>query len=288
MRVLSLFSGIGLGDLGLMMAGMEIVGQVEIDDYCQKILKLRWPDVPKWKDIKLVKPEELPTADLISGGFPCQPFSVAGKRRGKEDDRHLWPQMARIIEAKRPTWVLGENVSGIVKMGLDEVLSDLENLGYACQTFNIPACATDADHKRARIWIVAYSLSNKYRRAESRCAGQEGKIQEFNRKKNCSTGGAIGTSENASKSFQPGLERHAGHVSDGYKSGRIDEEQDGSTGQNDLHYRERWRLLESGIRRVAHGVPNQVDRLKALGNGQHVHTVYEIGRLIMEFDQARK
>lgn len=95
------------------------------------------------------------TVDVISGGFPCQPFSVAGNRRGKEDDRYLWPEMLRVIQEIRPAWCIGENVAGIVNMALDTVLSDLENLGYSVQAFIIPACGVDAPHKRERCAIVA-------------------------------------------------------------------------------------------------------------------------------------
>ena len=164
MRVLSLFSGGGLGDYGLELAGMEIVGQVEIDDYCQKILKLRWPDVPKWRDIREVKGEEVVKTvgrvDLISGGFPCQPFSVAGKQRGKQDDRYLWPEMFRVVSEVKPAYVLGENVPGIIKSALDQVLSDLESIGYTCQAFTIPACAVDAPHRRDRLWVVGYNVAD--------------------------------------------------------------------------------------------------------------------------------
>jgi len=102
-------------------------------------------------------PSCLPAVDLICGGFPCQPFSVAGKQRGEEDDRHLWPEMFRIIQEVRPRWVLGENVPGIIRLGLHEVLSDLESAGYRTQTFVIPACAVDAPHRRDRIWICGYN-----------------------------------------------------------------------------------------------------------------------------------
>ena len=160
MKVDSLFSGGGLGDYGLELAGMEITWQVEKDDYCQKILKLRWPHVPKWKDIKQVDPGELPAVDLISGGFPCQPFSVAGKRQGEKDDRNLWPQMFRIIEAIRPAFVLAENVPGLIPVYLDKVLSDLEGIGYSWEAFVVPACAFDAPHRRDRLWIVGYSIGS--------------------------------------------------------------------------------------------------------------------------------
>ena len=159
---LSLFSGIGGLDLAAEMAGFRTVGQCEWADYPTKVLEKHWPDVPRWKDIRTLTGESfhektgLRTVDIISGGFPCQPFSVAGKRRGKEDDRYLWPEMLRVISELRPTWVVGENVAGIVNMALDQVYADLENEGYSVQAFIIPACAVDAPHRRDRCAIVAH------------------------------------------------------------------------------------------------------------------------------------
>ena len=158
---LSLFTGIGGLDIAAEWAGFKTVGQCEWADYPTKVLEKHWPDVPRWRDIRTLTKEDfyertgMRTIDLISGGFPCQPFSVAGKRRGRDDDRYLWPEMCRVIEELRPRGVIGENVAGIVNMALDTVLSDLEGIGYTCQAFIIPACAVDAPHRRDRVCIVA-------------------------------------------------------------------------------------------------------------------------------------
>ena len=164
---LSLFSGIGGLDLAAEWAGFRTVGQCEMADYPRAVLEKHWPGLPRWRDIRTLtkvsfyEQTGLHTVDAISGGFPCQPFSVAGKQRGKDDDRYLWPEFKRVIHELQPTWVIGENVPGIINLALDEVLADLEEEGYEVQCFLVPACGVDAPHKRERIVIVAYSKSRR-------------------------------------------------------------------------------------------------------------------------------
>lgn len=168
LRMLSLFSGIGGIDLAAEWAGIKTVAFCEIEPFCQKVLRKHWPDVPIFDDIRKLTKEVLDDAgitgiDIVGGGYPCQPYSTAGKRKGKNDDRALWPEMFRIISELRPTYVIGENVAGHITLGLDDTLDDLESIGYATQAFNIPACAIQAAFEGQRIFVVgAPDSSNDY------------------------------------------------------------------------------------------------------------------------------
>ena len=157
LKVTSLFSGIGGIDLGLEATGYYKTALFsEIDPFCQKILKKHWPNVPIIPDVRDINGKEIET-DVLVGGFPCQPFSVAGKRKGKEDERHLWPEMFRIIKEARPPIVIGENVPGIIntQMALGQCVSDLESEGYKVQPVVLPACSVNAPHRRYRVFIIA-------------------------------------------------------------------------------------------------------------------------------------
>lgn len=222
------------------------------------------------------------TIDLICGGFPCQPFSHAGKRAGKEDDRHLWPEMCRVISEVQPAWVLGENVAGIIGMELDQVLSDLEALGYSTGTFVIPACAVDAPHRRDRVWIVANASSGRWGREN------KGKIQQSGRAE------VIGSSKRAARlQVLAGLKRwrqgedvadasSTGRRPEGVASQKIPEPgaQQRSAGCAGGE-RSEW-LPEPPVGRVAHGIPSRVHRLRALGNAVVPQVVEVIGRAILE------
>ena len=161
MKIVDLFSGIGGFSYAAeqIVGGFETIAFVERDEYCQKVLRKHWSDVPIYSDIRSFNGKEYKDADIVVGGFPCQPWSVAGAQRGSEDDRDLWHEMVRVIEDIRPRWIIGENVSGFItmSMGLRRSLIDLESIGYKAIPYLIPAAAVDAKHRRMRCWIVGYS-----------------------------------------------------------------------------------------------------------------------------------
>jgi len=169
LKILDLFSGIGGFSLGLEATGhFETKAFCEIEPYCQQILKKHWPEVPIFNDIRTLKGTDIGTIDIITGGYPCQPFSVAGKQKAEQDPRHLWPEYFRLIQELKPTWVIGENVSGHIKLGLDSVLEDLASEGYSTRTFSISASSIGANHKRERVWTVAYTRRSFGREQSSR------------------------------------------------------------------------------------------------------------------------
>ena len=223
----SIASGIGGFDLGFERAGMICKWQIEIDDYRRKILAQHWPHVKQYADAKRYKEYNLQTVDLIVGGIPCQPYSVAGKRRGPKDDRNLWPTMHSIIESLRPDWVVFENVPGIINVYLDVVLSDLESMDYSTGTICVPALAFGASHIRQRIITVARSQQPIM---ENTTGTRLEKRTEIH--------GTATTRTPRTSSRELRVERE--------------------------RRRTQW-PTEPRMARVAHGIPNRVDRVKGLG-----------------------
>ena len=172
LKHVDLFSGIGGFSLGLeATGGFETMAFCDIEEYPRQVLQKHWPHVKQYKDIKelnyeRLKADGIDSIDIITGGYPCQPFSIAGRQKGEQDPRHLWPEYFRLVKELRPTWVIGENVSGHIKLGLDTVIEDLESEDYSVRPFSISASSIGANHQRERIWILAYSERNGLLAAE--------------------------------------------------------------------------------------------------------------------------
>lgn len=263
MKVLDLFSGIGGFSLGLeRTGGFETVAFCEIDPFCQKVLKKHWPDVPIYNDVRTLDYDG--TVDVITGGYPCQPFSTAGNKRGADDDRHLWPAMFDLIKKHRPVWVIGENVVGHIHLGLNEVLSDLENSDYQARAFDIPACAVGADHVRHRVWILAYSQGAGERR-ENRNVCQKNGRQVGELFQQLDGTSAVLSNAYGMRELQP----------EGRKQNEWGRFSDGC----------RWEP-EPGVDRVAYGLPNQLDRTSALGNAVVPQIPEIIGHAILQAEAA--
>lgn len=304
---LSLFSGIGGLDLAAERAGFRTVGQCEWADYPRAVLEKHWPGLPRWRDIRTLTGESfyeqtgLRTVTVLSGGFPCQPFSVAGKRRGKDDDRYLWPEMCRVISEIRPAWVVGENVAGIVNMALDQVLSDLESIGYAYQAFVIPACAVDAPHRRDRVAIVARAQS-KRRREAGECFGGSTErpsgscenvadTQRFGLRQDGNQSGAHIQRDNQTPEQIRGTELCQTGCSGSYvpNADCIRLEKQGEQGLSEESEvpvaDDGWWPVEPNVGRVANGVPHRVERLKCLGNAVVPQQFYPIFKAIAEVEE---
>lgn len=263
MRFISVCAGIGGIDLGFEWAGLECVAQIEWNEWCRQVLMKHWPTVPKYGDLNDVIGQELPTADVVVGGIPCQPHSLAGKRRGREDDRNLWPAFFRLCKQVRPRWIVVENVPGIVGTMLDEVLSDLEDENYSTGSIAFPACAVDAPHLRERVFILAYTTGQDDRVCFSRTPkGQKYESRESGR--------------NATVADSNSDEQHgrSGNVQMGWAGIKKEAEKDGVAG------RIQW-PAEPCMGRVAYGVPRRVDRLRGLGNAVVPQVAEFVGRAIM-------
>jgi DNA (cytosine-5)-methyltransferase 1 len=312
LKTLDLFSGIGGFSLGLESTGFfETIGFVEKDKFCQKVLKKHWSNINIEEDIRNVKGEKY-AAEVITGGFPCQPFSVAGKRKSTADDRYLWDEMLRVIRETKPRWVIGENVEGIVNinegMVLRQVLTDLENEGFKSQCIIIPASGIGAWHQRKRIWIIACNVSNsnsnRNSSEEQRSNGKENSFSQEHRQKFSTSWEFIGTNTNDvsnsecilphgcssttrnSNTKQSGLEcNESGNRNKVWCETERCSEQIGS--------RKTWWQTQSELCGVPNGVSYELDkdrsnRIKSLGNSIVPQIARQIGLAIMEAENGTR
>ena len=280
-------SGIGGFSLGFRWAALsEPVAFCEIDPYCQKVLAKNFPNIPIFNDVKELvndRPEStrtIPDHDILTSGYPCQPFSVAGQRRGEEDERNIWRFVFEIVKRKHPTWCVFENVYGHIAMGLDQVLHDMESEGYTTQTFVVPACSLNAPHKRDRLWIVcnlADTESEGLQGLDKRSptiSTERDKITDIgtkgSRDKNVANTKCMGRESRTS--VREELARKESHGKFNNRS------TDGSAQERARS----WWDVEPNVGRVAYGIPSRVDRLRGLGNAIVPQIAMQIGLSIKE------
>jgi len=321
LKLLDLFSGIGGFSLGLESTGyFETIGFVEKDKFCQQVLKKNFKDIPIESEVRDVKGDRY-TADIITGGFPCQPFSVAGKRKGTDDDRYLWDETIRIIRECKPRWFIGENVEGIINIQegvvLRQVCDDLEKEGFEVQCLVIPASGIGAWHQRKRVWILAYSKHNgshRSKRNETIESSNQSKewlfIRDDQNVPNTNTGFSIRKNEevqargNTIDSSSKDVSNTIGKLSDGCSSTtrvsateleRLDSNEKENRNKvrskaercSEQDKRKTWWKTQSSLCRVPDGVSYELDkdranRIKSLGNSIVPLIARELGLAIMK------
>lgn len=276
--MLDLFAGIGGFSLAGHWMGWETSAFVEWNPFSQKVLNKNFPNTPIYGDI--TKFDGIPykgKIDIITGGFPCQPFSISGKQQGTADDRYLWPEMLRVIREVQPSWVVGENVAGITNMEngkiLKGILNDLGSEGYGTQCFNIPAASVEAQHERQRIWIIANRSSQYANQHISQPTKRPIlKSGKGNYAKNASHHLCINGREIQTKTGQSGI--------------RSEFEQLGENGE--IGHRKHFYANIYPVLRDVHGVPPRLDknrrkRIKALGNAIVPQVAYEVFKAIESY-----
>ena len=298
LKVLDLFSGIGGFALGLDSTGIfDTIKFVEKDKYCQKVLRKNFPNIPIEEDIKNVEGKEY-SADVVVGGFPCQPFSVAGKQKGTDDDRYLWPEMLRLIREIKPEFVIGENVQGIINlqngMVLRQVQDQLESEGFEVQCFLIPASGIGAWHQRNRVWIIGHSKYNGLLASE-KCSRnkkinggtQEGQNQTIESKRTSGSRNDKNVSNTKCNEHkyatirQSRIQQIWGFYSEKEKQTAHDLR--GQTSRCDgIPGQKTWWQIESDLWGVPNGISavmdkDRADRIKSLGNAIVPQIAREIG-----------
>ena len=285
-----LCSGIGGFSLGFEWAGLSRpILFCDIEPWSRQILKKHWPDVPIAEDVKELAndPDRFISGrvDILTAGYPCQPFSVAGNQRGTEDPRHIYPYISRIVAHKRPTWCVFENVYGHVSLGLDEVLNDMEGQGYSTRPFIVPASAVNAPHKRDRLWIIARNVAyTEGRKSWEQTEWQRG--EGVGGGSSDSGGNKKERSEAMAYTDNEGSQRRlSGGQSEGWQ-GEL-----GYSGRSSSAHRQPekdfW-AVEPNVGRVAHGIPRRVDRLKGLGNAIVPQIAQKIGETILKLEKLNE
>jgi DNA (cytosine-5)-methyltransferase 1 len=282
LKVLDLFSGIGGFSLGLERTGhFETVAFCEIDEYCKLILKKHWKGIKIYDDVKEITKERLEAdgiqiPDVITGGFPCQSFSVAGKQKGTSDSRYLWPEMFRIIKIFKSKFVIGENVRGIVNiengMVFETVCTDLESEGYEVQPFLIPAAGVGAPHRRDRIWFIAHLANATSKGTRENDEGVWSRTSGVSGRQETTLANAI------TGNVEAGRQRH-GTLRTGHQEERLS---DHVASGGETQGQSTWWNVEPDVGRVAHGVSGRIHRLKGLGNAIVPQIAEEIGRAIIK------
>ena len=272
----SLFSGIGGFDLGLERAGMKVIWQSEIDEFASKVLKKHWPDVPNLGDITKVDWSKVERPDVICGGYPCQPFSTAGKRGGANDPRHLWPAMFNAICLLRPRYALMENVRGHLSMGFGDVLADLASIGFDAEWQVIPAASVGAPHKRDRVFIVAYP--NDAGNRTPQCRIDKNGSSQIKKRSNIAQSkfGGHGAEMADTYGVQLGQRGRTKNIGSKNKVWSDHIRRETTNG-----FRQWWEV-EPNVGRVANGVSDRVDRLTGLGNAIVPQVAELVGALVVE------
>lgn len=274
----SLFSGIGGFDLGLERAGMKIIWQSEINAFASKVLKKHWPNVPNLGDITKIDWGKIERPDVVCGGYPCQPFSQAGKRGGENDPRHLWPAMFDAIRVLRPRYALMENVRGHLSLGFGRVLGDLAEIGYDTEWEIIPAAAVGAPHQRNRVFIVAYPNNPRVGKQQRKIQQRKSSGQQ---KREIVAGNVFGR-RGAEMADANGGGRRIRSLQYGRKN--VFDTTNYVRGKNGFTGGSWWEV-EPDVGRVAYGVPNRVDRLRALGNAIVPQVAELVGAFVIKHSQ---
>ena len=279
MNHLDMCSGIGGWAIAFRELGINTAAFCEIDKYPRQVLQKNFPGIPIFNDLKELTYEDIKERtgvdgiDIITCSSPCQPFSVAGKQKGEEDPRHLWPDTFRIVQECRPTWFVGENVSGHITLGLDTVLQDLASEGYDTRTFIIPASSVGAWHKRERLWIIGYSEHNGSL-ATKKQGGNKKTDAGFEKRQNATGNSKRSGESRVSKAFQFSTTNPQGIGMEGMRSSREQVKlKMEKTGLSKWGYKRRllspnWRSYTSEpcLRRGDDGLRDRTHRLRALGN----------------------